>query len=299
MVARLNRLKLPDHPIRDPARAEVTHTITRADGQVRFETIDRGKIHAAVVDYAFGSGDRGLTLVGRDMSGRPRELRFSYYADGVAWDVTSGHAADAPEGENWLGRLLSVDDVQSCLFCHTTVARSARDQTGPESADRGIGCERCHGPGDHHLTAVELKFSDPAIARPAPAGSGAQVVALCAQCHSPLGKEVTRSHPVAVRFPGTTLSWSKCYTESKGTFDCLTCHNPHRNAEKSAAFYEKKCLACHSPLGASPAHSDGRPRISCSVSPNGGCLPCHMPTVKTAIPHSSFTDHEIRIHAHS
>ena len=84
----LKDLILPDHPIADPAQARVSHTIHRSDGDIRFETHDDGKVYRAVVDYAFGSGDRGLTLVGRDEAGRARELRFSYYADGSAWDLT-------------------------------------------------------------------------------------------------------------------------------------------------------------------------------------------------------------------
>ena len=93
--------------------------------------------------------------------------------------MTSGQLSQRPTGENFLGKSLGVDDVYSCLYCHTTVASSARDQRPPLAADRGIGCERCHGPGGNHLEAVALKFFDPAIARPSP-DAGGQVVALCA-----------------------------------------------------------------------------------------------------------------------
>ena len=133
--------------------------------------------------------------------------------------------------------------------------------------------------------------------------TGSQVVALCRQCHSPLGKELSRSDPLAVRFPGTNLTWSRCYSESGGALGCVTCHNPHRNAEKTAAYYEARCLSCHSNPTVPPSHLPGTVdkarQIVCSVSPNGGCLPCHMPNVKTAIPHSSFTDHNIRIRSRS
>jgi tetratricopeptide (TPR) repeat protein len=295
----LGALPLPSQPIPDPVQPEVSHTIQRSDGHVELETHERGKIYHALVDYAFGSGDRGLTLVGHDDSGGERELRLSYYADGAAWDVTSGHLSERPTGMNTLGRRLSGDDVRSCLFCHTTAGFAAVDRTRPEAADRGIGCERCHGPGGNHLAAVALEFPDPAIARPGP-HAGAPVVALCAQCHSPLVKAVLKNDPIAVRFPGTTLTWSQCYTESGGTFGCLTCHDPHRNAEKSPAFYEAKCLECHANRAAAPSQRAGPPArhrtTVCPVNPKEGCVPCHMPTVKTAIPHSTFTDHHIRIH---
>jgi hypothetical protein len=42
---------------------------TRVDGQV----------YQTIVDYAFGSGDRGLTMVGHDPEGRSLEYRLSYY----------------------------------------------------------------------------------------------------------------------------------------------------------------------------------------------------------------------------
>ncbi len=175
----LKDLHIPDHALHDPAQKDVSHTIRRSAGQVQLETQVHGETYHALVDYAFGSGDQGLTFVGHDQSGRARELRLSYYGDGATWDVTSGQLSQRPTGENFLGKRLSADDVYSCLFCHTTVARSARDQRPPLAADRGIGCERCHGPGGNHLEAVALKFSDRAIARPGP-DAGGQVITLCA-----------------------------------------------------------------------------------------------------------------------
>jgi tetratricopeptide (TPR) repeat protein len=291
----LASLPLPGGPLSDPARPAVTHTVARSGGEVRFETHDRDQTYRALVDYAFGSGHRGVTLVGHDEKGRMRELRLSHYADGPAWDVTTGHPPQPPPGEDFLGRFLTTDQLLSCFECHTTVARAALDRAGPQSHDRGVGCERCHGPGGNHLKAVAAKLPDLAIARPGPA-SGAQVVAVCAACHSPIGKQVTPANPIAVRYPGTTLTWSRCFRESGGTFDCVTCHDPHRDAETSRVHYESKCLSCH----AKTAEHDRSDRSSpCPVSPSRGCLPCHMPATKTAIPHSTFTDHYIRVHSGS
>lgn len=286
----LGDLPLPGHPLPDPRRREVRHAIARSGGRVAFATEADGTTARAVVDYIFGSGHRGLTPVGVDGAGRARELRLSYYADGPAWDVTTGHPAVPPAGEGYLGRFLSADDVDSCLACHTTVARSARERKGPESADRGIGCERCHGPGGNHLAAVAVGFPDLAVARPR-ADSGAQVVALCGQCHAPFKREVTRTDPIAVRFPAVTLTWSRCYTESGGTFDCRTCHDPHRDAATTPAHYEARCLSCHT-----APRPGGPKRVVCPVNPSRGCVACHMPRAKIEIPHSVFTDHHIRVH---
>ena len=125
---------------------------------------------------------------------------------------------------------------------------------GPEAADRAIGCEKCHGPGGNHLLAVAARFPDLAIARPSLA-SGARVVRICAQCHSPRGKPVEPDDPTSVRFQGTTLTWSRCYTESNDKLDCVTCHDPHRDASTSTAHYEAKCLSCHA--GGTPEAASG------------------------------------------
>jgi hypothetical protein len=241
-----------------------------------------------------------MTPVGRDEQGRFRELRLSTYKGQTIWDVTSGQTTPPKAGADHLGRILSSDDLRDCFFCHTTVARSARDQTGPESADPGIGCERCHGPGGHHLRAISLGFPDVAIANPG-AGRGGPLVALCGGCHGPMGRDVPPTDPLAPRFPAPSLTRSRCYTESAAAIDCLTCHEPHRDVETSEGYYERKCLECHSnpigavtSIGAPNAMSTARPS-HCPVNPARGCLECHMPKVDTPVPHTPFTDHHIRI----
>ncbi len=322
----LARLRLPSSPVRDPSDARVVHTFIREqDGSIRQETRAGGKVFEAVVQYAFGSGDRGLTPVGRDAHGQAYELRLSDYPEAhgngaggqsvARWDVTSGHPTAPGRPEEYLGQPLTEDLVRRCLFCHVTDLRAAVENTGPCASDRGIGCERCHGPGGNHLLAVEAKLVDidPAIARPSHA-TGEPIVKLCGQCHSPRGREIRRDDPAAPRFQATTLTWSRCYTESQNALDCITCHDPHRNASTSMADYEARCLECHSKPGrqaiaASPApHAGERPRprsrlypddaphTPCPVNPSTGCIACHMPSVPGIVPHSSFTDHNIRVH---
>ncbi len=168
----------------------------------------------AVVEYAFGSGDRGLTLVGRDEHGQDQELRLSHYRDEghSFWDVTSGHPVHPTQIAENLGQALTADAVRRCFLCHVTNPWAVLKETGPGANDHGIGCEKCHGPGGNHLVAVASKFPDLAIARPSLA-SGTPVVNLCGQCHSPLGTTVSRDDPTAVRFQATTLTWSRCFTE--------------------------------------------------------------------------------------
>ena len=166
--------------------------------------------------------------------------------------------------------------------------RAVRDRVGPEAADRGISCERCHGPGGNHVAAVELKLNEMFIFRPA-ADDAPAVIRLCGQCHAPADPSMADpDHPFSIKFQAMTLVKSRCFTESQGAFHCITCHNPHRDASKDASYYESKCLSCHSP-------SKHKGKTACPVNPERNCLACHMPEVKGTIPHSPFTDHNIRI----
>ena len=185
--------------------------------------------------YACGSGDRGLTAVGRDEAGQWCELRMSCYAGGLVRDVTTGHdhgagrivgvARQAPErGRAEAVRRLPHDRAKG---------RAGRRRRAAE--DHGIRCERCHGPGGNHLKAVAAELVDLAIARPKLA-RGEPIVRLCGHCHSPRGRTVSASDPGLIRFQATTLTWSRCYTQSKDQLDCVTCHDPHRNAETSRVF---------------------------------------------------------------
>jgi tetratricopeptide (TPR) repeat protein len=317
----LGDLAFPGPAVPDPKDPSVVHSLRRdPDGRIRQQTRAAGRAFDAVVQYAFGSGDRGLTLLGRDPAGHAYELRLSDYPERQGqgpgativprWDLTMGHPDRPDRAEEYLGKPLSEDKVRQCLGCHVTDPKAIADGSGACASDRSIGCERCHGPGGHHLLAVEgdLVKADPAIARPTLA-SGARVVKLCAECHSPLEPNLSPDDPrAAVRFQGTTLTWSRCYLESGNALDCTTCHDPHRNVSTSPAHYVGKCLECHSPdadeppaagrRGADRARGprDDRARSTCPVNPSGGCIGCHMPAVEGVVPHSTFTDHFIRAH---
>jgi tetratricopeptide (TPR) repeat protein len=301
----LRAIKLPDHALADPSDPDVVHTLGRAGDRVALKTRVKGQELEAFVEFVLGSGKHAHTPVGRDREGRIRELRLSFYAEIGGWDQSPGHAAHPDDPAGYLGELQTRDSLRRCLNCHTTNFRSALLGTGPESADRGIGCERCHGPGGNHVAAVELGLSEPAIGR-FKGVSESRIMALCAQCHGTRGRHLPSGDPaLVVRFQATTLTWSKCYRESREALGCLTCHSPHRDAgDRSAAFYESRCLACHGtqaearkarPAPHAPVLPVGARLTVCPVNPAGQCLNCHMRPVKGAVPHTMFTDHQIRV----
>jgi tetratricopeptide (TPR) repeat protein len=285
-----------DRPAPDPADARVRHVLRREGGRPRWETTDGDRALRALVEYAFGSGGMAVTMVGWDEAGVACELRLTHYGRGAGWDVTTGQPIHPPSRRQFLGRPLGPDGVRRCLGCHTTNFRIARERSGPAAADRGIGCERCHGPGGHHLRAIAGRFPEPAIARPRLA-TAEQVMALCATCHSPKELVLSPGDRLAARFASPSLAWSRCYAESGGRLTCVTCHDPHRDAETSAAFYEAKCLVCHAEeVPGPPARPEDLRRTPCPVDPAKDCLKCHMPAVDEIVPHTKFTDHRIRVH---
>ncbi|MGO9469035.1 MAG: hypothetical protein ACLQVF_33320 [Isosphaeraceae bacterium] len=312
----LSTLPYPDHPIPDPDLPNVTHAFHREKGRVQFESREYDRVQTAIVAYAFGSRDRYLSLVGPDNGGHPYILRLSYFNTGrdAGWVRTTGHTADASGGNDFLGKALDVvDGIQKCLFCHATDPKAVIDQSGPVSNDRAIGCERCHGPGGNHLLAVAAKFPDLAIANATEATAEGRL-RVCGQCHS-FHQELSlpRTDPFWIRFQGTALAWSRCYTESGGTFDCMTCHDPHHDSDRTEAHYTERCLSCHAadrsggapggtkvarpspgPIGATEPEQSGRGRV-CPINPSQGCVECHMPPFQSKPIHATFTDHYIRV----
>ena len=295
----LLKLSWPEKAISDHFAPEVLHQFKRDGEQVKVETKVHDEVFRAVIEYAIGSGDRGMTLVGRDEKNRYLEIRLSKYRDVDDWDVTLGQRRLSPTPSGYLGTPLSADELYGCVNCHTTDGHAALEKLKPLDADHSIGCERCHGPGANHIQALEGKFKELAIERPG-SMSADRVVKMCGQCHSPLGNVVLNPEDkTTLRFQAVHFVKSRCYTESNGRLSCTTCHSPHRNAETSARFYESKCLSCHSAAverGTDPSAAVEEKYAICPINATSDCLKCHMPVDRTAVPHASFSDHYIRVH---
>ena len=286
---------LPDRPLPDPGDPRVSHTFQRSSDGICVESRVGNQVFRAVAKYAFGSPDHFVTLVGPDDRGQSRMLRMSYFDSprGSGWDVTGGVPLHPADPEEFLGKALDAcDGARRCLSCHTTNFRAIEHQVGPESSDRSIGCEGCHGPGGHHVLAAEAQLSDPAIIMPGQE-HGDAINQMCSRCHGlPHPETITGPEDDSgwLRFQNITLSRSRCYTESGGKLNCVTCHDPHRNAETSAARNEAKCLSCHN-----SARGPNRNR-PCPVNPARGCIACHMPKIWVQTTHSLKSDHNIRVH---
>jgi tetratricopeptide (TPR) repeat protein len=295
-------LPLPDSPLPDPDEPGVSHRIERVGSTLEVETQVDGRSFRSIIEAAFGDPDRYVTMVSRDDSGNYRTLRHSYYQSdsGSGWDRSLGDTGRPDRLANALGRPAdSRDGVVRCLACHTTNVRFGEHRIGPETADAGIGCEHCHGPGANHLAAVSAGLTDLAIVNPALASTIA-VTDSCSSCHI-LDSETaslpsSRADPAWIRSQGKTLSWSRCFTETGGAIGCVSCHDPHQPTNTSASHYESVCVSCHAPSrDLAPRLPAGSPLAICPIEPARSCVSCHMPEVDVPAMHASLTDHFIRI----
>jgi predicted CXXCH cytochrome family protein len=102
-----------------------------------------------------------------------------------------------------------------------------------------------------------------------------------------------------VRFQPYRLANSKCFDGADPRIRCIACHNPHQPLVRDLAYYDSKCLACHTaPTKNIPLHpvtvANPAEIKSCPVA-KSKCVSCHMPKISTLGGLLTFTDHEIRI----
>ncbi len=307
MWKELKDVPLPRGPVGDPATPGLTYHFNRRNEHViEVEAHKDEKVFRAILDYAVGSGRHGITMLVRDEEELERELRVSYVGRDGSWEHTKGiDFAPQTPGDHF-GFPMARRAVNRCLSCHATWPPSMKlDMNGtplPVAEDRGIGCERCHGPGMNHVKAIESGFPDMAIALTSQAPSRARLES-CAECHSEDGS-VKPDDPEFTRFQGTTFRNSRCFLANKDAFSCTTCHSPHDALETNSTRYEAKCLQCHAsvPADAEVLQASAKKAVgatvvagkTCSVNPRNNCIACHMPKVDDPSRHAQFTDHYIR-----
>ena len=310
--AQLAALPRPDRPLPDPDVPEVTHEFGLRQGTLWETTRTGHEVFDAVIEYAFGTSDRYLTMVTRNTRGEFHIARLSYYntPEGRGWDRSSldkihpsprlsrGISGRACQCSRWSGEVLVLPHDERT---------SGTGSDGPRVGRPSHRLRACHGPGGNHLAAVEAGFSDLAIVNPAAASPQAATKKQCNDCHI-LGPNSTREGYDSgwIRSQGVGWTLSRCNAESGGDFGCVTCHDPHKSAHAvPTVHYELKCLDCHaSPARNTQRHAQakrkqtgrhGRPSRPCPVSPEKGCVSCHMPRVRIESLHLDLTDHYIRI----
>jgi len=230
--------------------------------------------------YAFGSGRRRvtfLTLIPNRFGGTAGiEHRVSVRGgkDGPLLELTPGHSNHLPAQQvEYFGRVLDPAPLDRCLDCHATRGE-IRDQE-IQGLVANVGCQKCHGPGREHATAMREAAVGGQPSPTRPQRSAIEEIRACSRCHlqSDADNELKAmpDHIRSVRVQAAELLQSRCFSQSEDRLGCSTCHNPHAPIASDAAVYVQRCLECHGPPNA----------VSCPVSPAADCVRCHMPTVET------------------
>jgi tetratricopeptide (TPR) repeat protein len=253
--------------------------------------------------YSIGSGRRGRSYLFA-VDDFVFESPVNWYADRHEWDMAPafGEAREIP---------LNLPAYPACLRCHASGANPSLDGTEnryptPLFSQDGVGCERCHGPGEAHAQGG-------AVVNPAKLPPERRD-AVCMQCHLEGSAAIERAGRHAHDFrPGEilddyirhyalagtqasalgansqfeALAQSKCKIKSGDSMSCISCHDPHYHPaeHERASYYRGKCLACHGASFGLKHHPQ-----------QADCMTCHMPSSLSAdITHTEVTDHRIRL----
>jgi len=275
--------------VKDPRLSVQYGTAVQGD-QCVMQASQGGAKETVPAEYAFGSGNRCFTYVG-SYEGRAVELRASWFRRVGRWDFTPGQTVGG-EVTTPVGRVLDLQEATECLMCHSDAVVATGGQPQPERSLLGITCEGCHGPGKAHIQAVELKLPDLKMER---MGQNRADVAqrLCGSCHRTRETGGDPHDPVTQgqlpRLQGMAMALSKCFIKSEGKMSCVTCHDPHKNADQTTRVeYNAQCRSCHQPQKAQ--------QVACPTQPAGDCVSCHMPLQEVNMPtRPKFPTHYIKV----
>jgi len=314
-----NRLELPDD--------RLLYEMTARDGRyfMRQSVLDEDGRPLASLEkeilYVLGSGNHSRSYLAAE-SDSYFELPVCWYPDKPGWDLCPGFE----QFNFFFNRRL--DD--SCLFCHNALMRETVEGSNrsPDPPPHGIDCERCHGPGSRHVEKwrnppeEDAGGPDDTIVNPAKLPRSTRMD-VCMQCHlgdSEATERVLRPGMALERFrPGERidayidvltieparvnrfglssqvdrLMLSRCFKESGGGIDCLTCHNPHVSVYdpgRPEGRFRDACLTCHQTTSCNLPEESRRARVA-----SDDCTVCHMRKTDPADQkHTRFTDHWIR-----
>jgi hypothetical protein len=240
------------------------------------------------IEWAFGAGRQAVTFVSRRDENWYLEHYFSWYRQTGALGATPGHAALRSNTlQSAVGHLYNSQDavtgISACFRCHSTGPPQVGDGNSITPLESSVRCEACHGPGRKHAL-------DPAAAIGNPARmNAAEINRLCGECHRPAGgPEANTSRAWNVRLQPAYLAQSSCFRKGDGGLSCVTCHDPHSDADRDPAHYDRRCVRCHA--GIESLHG-----TSLKVAAAADCVTCHMPRVSPQ-PNLHFTNHRIGVY---
>ncbi len=279
---------LNTHPVLRFHRGAYQYMVKTQGGVTRYSVTDGSRTITVPVLWAMGARAQTWLL---EHDGRMYESMVSYYPGTQALDVTVGDDVLHPVTlEDAIGRPLDAEGVSTCFGCHATHA-VIDHKLNLSSFKPGLGCAHCHVGAEAHMAAAvqgNLSVVPPDLSHL----SSEDMSSFCGTCHRSWELVVRQGwRGVAnVRFQPYRLALSKCFNGTDARIACVACHDPHAEVSRNSAYYDTKCLACHSPaMSKAPPHAK-----VCPVSASR-CVSCHMPKVQFPGGHFVFTDHYIRV----
>jgi hypothetical protein len=277
------------------------------------------------VHYVIGSGTHGHSyLTAHD--GFLFQTPVSWYSTKQIWDLSPGPP-------NSLLPELAI--AGECLFCHANRAPVTEGMQnhfeGPIFDGQGIGCERCHGPGERHVQNPGRRDpatgADPTIVNPRRLEPHLRE-AVCEQCHLQGEARLVRRgrglydfrpglpleqfwavfvrertagiNPAARGGPGEKdravnhveqMYASRCFQGSAGRMGCISCHDPHVAVGPRERVGHYRDRC----LACHQERGCGLPPAGRrQTRPDDSCIDCHMPRYPASdIAHAAATDHRI------
>ena len=166
-------------------------------------------------------------------------------------------------GDDWVAYHAEEEKPFDCGSCHTTGYRPEGNQDSLPGligtwVEDGVGCEACHGPGEHHV-------NDPYLVE-MPINRDSET---CGTCHSQGDVLKIESHD---GFIENYQQYDELFASKKRVMDCVDCHNPHQTVKYATKGQGIKtdCDSCHFENAEYQKINDRR---------HANCVDCHMPVV--------------------
>ena len=296
-------------PVYDPHRDLYYQAFNRGEDLLvmEFRISNGDTVHKRIekIDYIVGSGQHTNSHM-MDVNGFLYQIPITWYAQDGRWDLPPGF-------ENNNSRF-SRPITQACMGCHNAISSfvEGSENRFTELAE-GIDCERCHGPGELHVSEklegqiVDVREGiDYSIVNPAKLPIERQFD-VCQRCHMQ-GATVYEDGKTPYDFrPGMDLGsimnvytprysdstsrfimashpdrlqMSHCFLESReASFEpltCTTCHDPHLPIETLGRdHYQSVCQSCHAtaPVDESLRRSPAYSKTSGTSDSSGDVAP--------------------------
>lgn len=261
--------------------------------EFRLEGKDTVHKRIETVSYIVGSGQHTNSHL-MNTGGYINQMPMTFYTQKGMWDLPPGFENG---GNSRFNRLIGLE----CMTCHNSYPRfEMGSENKYEFIEKGIGCERCHGPGETHVhEKKEGKVTDVvtgidySIVNPAKLSIDLQLD-VCQRCHIQGNAVLAEGKSFFDFRPGMQLSEvmnvympvykghenehiMASHVERMKLSKCFTVSAKHAESSKEKSLKPYKnaltCVTCHNP------HVSVRKTDSDHF--NAACNSCHAPQKNT------------------